>query len=163
MTDELLSSSERDALSEDALIEHDLRHVNNAAGLTGAALRRLLRDRIRRERAKKAEARRISRLAEEFGTTEIAIRKAETEASAERRRVEWQRQMSVARRAVGADEPAPPTSYAMQMIPRLEAKWRALEAPGGRPSIRLVSDLVGVDRGSVRRWMDAGWLRLPPG
>lgn len=50
------------------------------------------------------------------------------------------------------------TTDARRYIPLLNAEWRAMD----RPSRRKVAELVGIDRGTVARWIKHGWLRLPP-
>jgi hypothetical protein len=79
-----LTQEQRNAMTEDELVAHDLGHLKRRPGLA-AGEESLLRERIRRERGAQAELEGYARdrkLAGEHGTTVDAIRRVRAEAKA---------------------------------------------------------------------------------
>ena len=93
-----LTPEERDALSEDDLIAYDIQHVLRGRGVSAATQRSIVRNKIRRERAERAQDAADDALAAEVNSTRTDIRRAR----AERATAEAARRSSESRRAARA-------------------------------------------------------------
>ena len=96
-----LTPDERDALSEDELVDYDLHHVKRDPRVSEDTLRKMIRAHVRRERAQKKQDAADLRLAKQAKTTVVAIRRARAEHEAEEAAAREQERLAAARAAVG--------------------------------------------------------------
>jgi DNA primase len=101
-----LTPDERDALTEDELVEFDLQHVERDPRLSEAALRQHLRARVHRERSERAQDRADRDMAEKAGTTMEALHVARAERAERERQEDRQRDLDRARDAINIAAPA---------------------------------------------------------
>ena len=96
-----LTPDERDALSEDELVEHELRYVKRDPRVSEETLREMIRRRILSERAEKKQDAADLRLAKRARTTVEAIRRARAEHDVEEAATRDKERLAAARAAVG--------------------------------------------------------------
>ena len=144
-----LTPEERDALSEDELVEYDLRHVRRGLGVSEDAQRRLVREHVRRERRQKAEETRVTRLAKRARTTNEAIRRAEAEQAAQDAARQDEERMAAARAAVGGSG-----------VERRKPGRRAWEAGPFHAAYREARDRAGGKAATDKEIADAWPMRL---
>jgi hypothetical protein len=97
-----LTPKQRDALSEDELIEHDMRDVARNPKVSEASVRGMIRERVRRERSTKAQDAADDALAAQIGSTRAVVRQARHEQAAQDAADRHRRELSAARSAVAA-------------------------------------------------------------